>query len=176
MLQRYLHLYFSVIFFLLNAAIHLFKAGHFGKPAQPYAAESLAWLRELILGKKVYVKLLRRDQYSRIVSVKKGHFVIAFHSLPTGCSSFPFPPNIARIFFPWQESPRRNVEIRVGGNLRTGKDLTPYRLRSLTMPRPGWCRIRKVGKRGLPSTRSGIEVSSAIAYPLPALTPIQGCT
>lgn len=44
------------------------EAGHFGKPAQPYAAESLAWLRKRILGKKVYVKLLRRDQYSRIVA------------------------------------------------------------------------------------------------------------
>jgi hypothetical protein len=80
MLQRYLHLYFRVIYFLLNAVIYIFKAGHFGKPAQPYAAESLAWLRERILGKKVYVKLLKRDQYSRIVSAKKGHFVIALHS------------------------------------------------------------------------------------------------
>lgn len=46
----------------------IFKAGHFGKPPQPYAAESLAWLREKILGKIVYCQLLRKDQYSRIVS------------------------------------------------------------------------------------------------------------
>ncbi|KAF8809817.1 staphylococcal nuclease [Phlegmacium glaucopus] len=44
------------------------EAGHFGKPAQPYAAESLAWLREKILGKTVYCQLLRKDQYSRIVA------------------------------------------------------------------------------------------------------------
>ncbi|KAF9476914.1 SNase-domain-containing protein [Pholiota conissans] len=44
------------------------EAGHFGKPPQPYAAESLAWLRNRILGKKVYVQLLRKDQYSRIVA------------------------------------------------------------------------------------------------------------
>ncbi|KIK09435.1 hypothetical protein K443DRAFT_82346 [Laccaria amethystina LaAM-08-1] len=44
------------------------EAAHFGKPAQPYAAESLAWLRETLLGKKVYCRLLRRDQYSRIVA------------------------------------------------------------------------------------------------------------
>jgi endonuclease YncB( thermonuclease family) len=44
------------------------KASHFGKPAQPYATESLVWLREKILGKTVYCKLLRKDQYSRIVS------------------------------------------------------------------------------------------------------------
>ena len=65
MLQRYLR----TIHFLLKTTIYLLKAGHFGKPAQPYAAESLAWLRERILGKTVYVKLLRKDQYSRIVSI-----------------------------------------------------------------------------------------------------------
>jgi len=44
------------------------EAAHFGKPAQPYAAESLAWLREKILGKTVYCQLLRKDQYSRVVA------------------------------------------------------------------------------------------------------------
>ena len=49
------------------------QAAHFGKPAQPYAAESLAWLRETLIGKKVYCQLIRRDQYSRIVSsVRQG--------------------------------------------------------------------------------------------------------
>ncbi|KAF7330349.1 hypothetical protein MVEN_02473200 [Mycena venus] len=43
------------------------EAAHFGKPAQPYSEESLAWLRQEILGKTVYCQLLRRDQYSRIV-------------------------------------------------------------------------------------------------------------
>ncbi|KAJ7678561.1 hypothetical protein B0H17DRAFT_1078740 [Mycena rosella] len=44
------------------------EAAHFGRPSQPYSEESLAWLREKILGKTVYCQLLRRDQYSRIVS------------------------------------------------------------------------------------------------------------
>ncbi|KJA22628.1 hypothetical protein HYPSUDRAFT_138887 [Hypholoma sublateritium FD-334 SS-4] len=44
------------------------EAAHFGKPAQPYAAECLAWLRSTILGRKVYVQLLRKDQYSRVVA------------------------------------------------------------------------------------------------------------
>ncbi|PPQ83913.1 hypothetical protein CVT25_000658 [Psilocybe cyanescens] len=44
------------------------EAAHFGKPAQPYAAESLEWLRSQILGKTVYCQLYRRDQYSRIVA------------------------------------------------------------------------------------------------------------
>ncbi|KAF8958556.1 SNase-domain-containing protein [Flammula alnicola] len=44
------------------------EAAHFGKPAQPYAAESLEWLRERVLGKKVYIQLLRKDQYSRVVA------------------------------------------------------------------------------------------------------------
>ncbi|RDB17699.1 putative endonuclease LCL3 [Hypsizygus marmoreus] len=44
------------------------EAAHFGRPAQPYAAESLAFLRDTILGKLVYCQLLHRDQYSRIAS------------------------------------------------------------------------------------------------------------
>ncbi|KAF5329709.1 hypothetical protein D9619_009157 [Psilocybe cf. subviscida] len=44
------------------------EAAHFGKPAQPYAAESLTWLRETILGKTVFCQLLRKDQYSRVVA------------------------------------------------------------------------------------------------------------
>ncbi|PPR00271.1 hypothetical protein CVT26_009023 [Gymnopilus dilepis] len=44
------------------------EASHFGKPAQPYSAESLAWLRDRILGKTVYVLPLRKDQYLRVVA------------------------------------------------------------------------------------------------------------
>ncbi|KAF9463401.1 hypothetical protein BDZ94DRAFT_1259266 [Collybia nuda] len=44
------------------------EAAHFGRPAQPYSAESLAWLRDTILGKTVYCQPLRRDQYSRVVA------------------------------------------------------------------------------------------------------------
>ncbi|KAJ7178853.1 hypothetical protein C8R43DRAFT_974465 [Mycena crocata] len=45
------------------------EAAHFGRPSQPYSEESLAWLRNAVLGKTVYCQLLRRDQYSRIVSI-----------------------------------------------------------------------------------------------------------
>ncbi|KAJ7454825.1 SNase-domain-containing protein [Mycena latifolia] len=45
------------------------EAAHFGRPSQPYSEESLAWLRQEILGKTVYCQLLRRDQYARIVSI-----------------------------------------------------------------------------------------------------------
>ncbi|KAJ6460362.1 hypothetical protein C8R47DRAFT_1161010 [Mycena vitilis] len=45
------------------------EAAHFGRPSQPYSEESLAWLREKILGKTLYCQLLRRDQYSRIVAI-----------------------------------------------------------------------------------------------------------
>ncbi|KAG6872685.1 hypothetical protein C0995_007663 [Termitomyces sp. Mi166 len=44
------------------------EGAHFGRPAQPYFTESLAWLRGKISGKSVYCQLLRRDQYSRIVA------------------------------------------------------------------------------------------------------------
>lgn len=44
------------------------EAAHFGRPAQPYAEESLAYLKDKIFGKTLYCQLLRRDQYARIVS------------------------------------------------------------------------------------------------------------
>ena len=43
------------------------EAAHFGRPAQPYSAEALAWLKNAIEGKMVYCQLIQRDQYSRIV-------------------------------------------------------------------------------------------------------------
>ncbi|KAG1750368.1 uncharacterized protein EDB91DRAFT_1217039 [Suillus paluster] len=61
---------------LKDQTIHVRIAGvdapegsHFGRPAQPYAVEALAWLKNTIEGKTVYCQLVRRDQYSRIVSV-----------------------------------------------------------------------------------------------------------
>ncbi|TFK37557.1 hypothetical protein BDQ12DRAFT_684869 [Crucibulum laeve] len=60
---------------LKDQTLHIRIAGvdapenaHFGRPAQPYAVESLEWLRRKILGKTVYCQVLRRDQYGRIVS------------------------------------------------------------------------------------------------------------
>ncbi|TFK47134.1 staphylococcal nuclease [Heliocybe sulcata] len=44
------------------------EASHFGRPAQPYAAEALQWLKSTIEGKRVYCQLIRRDQYGRIVA------------------------------------------------------------------------------------------------------------
>lgn len=43
------------------------EAAHFGRPAQPYAPEALAWLKNAIEGKTLYCQLIHRDQYSRIV-------------------------------------------------------------------------------------------------------------
>ncbi|KAG2079665.1 SNase-domain-containing protein [Suillus discolor] len=45
------------------------EGSHFGRQAQPYAAEALTWLKDTIEGRIVYCQLVRRDQYSRIVSV-----------------------------------------------------------------------------------------------------------
>ncbi|KAG2051158.1 staphylococcal nuclease, partial [Suillus hirtellus] len=61
---------------LKEQTIHIRIAGvdapegsHFGRQAQPYAAEALTWLKDTIEGRVVYCQLVRRDQYSRIVSV-----------------------------------------------------------------------------------------------------------
>jgi endonuclease YncB( thermonuclease family) len=45
------------------------QGGHFGRPAQPYYAESLAWLKENIEGRRIKCELLRRDQYERVVAL-----------------------------------------------------------------------------------------------------------
>ncbi|KAJ7242752.1 hypothetical protein B0H12DRAFT_1023541 [Mycena haematopus] len=56
-------------FHIRIAGVDAPEAAHFGKPAQPYSEESLAWLKQAILGKTVYCQLLRRDQYARIVAI-----------------------------------------------------------------------------------------------------------
>lgn len=49
--------------------IYFIQAAHFGKPAQPFAEEALAWLKGKVEGKTVYCQLISRDQYSRVVSL-----------------------------------------------------------------------------------------------------------
>ncbi|KAJ4249392.1 putative endonuclease lcl3 [Fusarium torreyae] len=43
------------------------ECAHFGRPAQPYSAEALAWLRAYLLNRNVRVYVYKRDQYERIV-------------------------------------------------------------------------------------------------------------
>ncbi|KAI0443639.1 hypothetical protein F4803DRAFT_514262 [Xylaria telfairii] len=50
------------------AGIDAPEGAHFGRPAQPFATDALAWLSNYILGKKVRAKVYRRDQYDRIVA------------------------------------------------------------------------------------------------------------
>ncbi|KAF4967617.1 hypothetical protein FSARC_4864 [Fusarium sarcochroum] len=44
------------------------ECAHFGKPAQPYSAEALAWLRAYLLKRNVRASVYSRDQYNRIVA------------------------------------------------------------------------------------------------------------
>lgn len=43
------------------------ECAHFGKPAQPYAQEALAWLRSTLLDRRVRLLPLAPDQYGRTV-------------------------------------------------------------------------------------------------------------
>jgi endonuclease YncB( thermonuclease family) len=45
------------------------QGSHFGRSAQPYAAEALAWLKENVEGRRIKCQLLRRDQYNRVVAL-----------------------------------------------------------------------------------------------------------
>ncbi|TFY56913.1 hypothetical protein EVG20_g8747 [Dentipellis fragilis] len=61
---------------LRSQTIHIRIAGvdapegaHFGRPAQPFADEALEWLRSQVGGKQIYCRLLRRDQYNRVVAI-----------------------------------------------------------------------------------------------------------
>ncbi|CZS91067.1 probable Probable endonuclease lcl3 [Rhynchosporium agropyri] len=60
---------------LKNNTIHVRIAGidapegaHFGKPAQPYSAEALEWLRNYIMDRRVRAYIYKRDQYERVVA------------------------------------------------------------------------------------------------------------
>jgi len=61
---------------LKEKTIHIRMAGidapegsHFGRPAQPYADDALAWLKNTIGGRRIKCQLLRRDQYQRVVAL-----------------------------------------------------------------------------------------------------------
>ncbi|KAI9684185.1 MAG: putative endonuclease lcl3 [Trizodia sp. TS-e1964] len=60
---------------LTNQTIHVRIAGidapegpHFGRPAQPYADDALAWLRAYVGGRRVRAYVHRRDHYERVVA------------------------------------------------------------------------------------------------------------
>lgn len=44
------------------------EGAHFGKPAQPYAAEALQWLSARLLHQHVRAHIYKRDQYDRVVA------------------------------------------------------------------------------------------------------------
>ncbi|KAI0125914.1 hypothetical protein BJ170DRAFT_453700 [Xylariales sp. AK1849] len=44
------------------------EGAHFGRPAQPFSTEALAWLSNYVLGRRVRAKIYKRDQYDRIVA------------------------------------------------------------------------------------------------------------
>ncbi|KAM0204682.1 hypothetical protein ACHAPA_001874 [Fusarium lateritium] len=44
------------------------ECAHFGRPAQPFSAEALAWLRNYLLKRNVRAYIYKRDQYDRIVA------------------------------------------------------------------------------------------------------------
>ncbi|KAK9893351.1 SNase-domain-containing protein [Cystobasidium minutum MCA 4210] len=61
---------------LKNNTIHVRLAGvdapelaHFGKPAQPYSSEALAFLTSLVNGRRVKVELCSKDHYGRMVGL-----------------------------------------------------------------------------------------------------------
>jgi hypothetical protein len=45
------------------------QRSHFGKPAQAYSDEALAWLKEQIHGRRLKCQLFQRDHYGRIVAL-----------------------------------------------------------------------------------------------------------
>lgn len=50
------------------AGIDAPELAHFGRPAQPFGAEALVFLKQLVLGRYVRVYIHRRDQYERVVA------------------------------------------------------------------------------------------------------------
>lgn len=50
------------------AGIDAPEGAHFGKPAQPYSAEALEWLKNYIMDRRVRAYIYKRDQYERVVA------------------------------------------------------------------------------------------------------------
>ncbi|KAI0009789.1 SNase-domain-containing protein [Xylariaceae sp. FL0662B] len=50
------------------AGIDAPEGPHFGRPAQPFSTDALAWLSDYVLGRRVRAKIYKRDQYDRIVA------------------------------------------------------------------------------------------------------------
>jgi endonuclease YncB( thermonuclease family) len=50
------------------AGIDAPEGAHFGKPAQPYSAEALEWLKNYIMKRRVRAYIYKRDQYERVVA------------------------------------------------------------------------------------------------------------
>jgi endonuclease YncB( thermonuclease family) len=50
------------------AGIDAPEGAHFGKPAQPYSAEALEWLKNYIMNRRVRAYIYKRDQYERVVA------------------------------------------------------------------------------------------------------------
>ncbi|KFH48123.1 endonuclease-like protein [Hapsidospora chrysogenum ATCC 11550] len=50
------------------AGIDAPECAHFGRPAQPFSAEALQWLRDYILHRNVRAYVYKRDHYDRIVA------------------------------------------------------------------------------------------------------------
>ncbi|KAL2138730.1 hypothetical protein VTI28DRAFT_6335 [Corynascus sepedonium] len=44
------------------------EGAHFGRPAQPFAAEALAFLESYVLHRRVRARVYKRDQYERVVA------------------------------------------------------------------------------------------------------------
>jgi endonuclease YncB( thermonuclease family) len=89
------------------------KGRHFGRPAQPYYTESLAWLKENIEGRRIKCELLRRDQYERVVAL----------------------PLLPRTFRPWQHC--RRWWTPQGGGTNSSATASTRNL-PLEMIRAGW--------------------------------------
>jgi len=59
------------------AGIDAPEGSHFGREAQPYAPEALAWLKSYILNRRIRAYIYKRDQYDRLVAtvfVRRGIF------------------------------------------------------------------------------------------------------
>jgi len=50
-------------------SLRIVQGAHYGRTGQPHAEESLAWLRQRVLGKTLYCQFIRKDQYGRVVGI-----------------------------------------------------------------------------------------------------------
>ncbi|KAJ4414441.1 putative endonuclease lcl3 [Neurospora sp. IMI 360204] len=156
------------------AGIDAPEGAHFGRPAQPYSSEALQWLRGYILGKRVWARIYRKDQYDRVVAtvfVRKPPFFlrkdVGLEMLKLGLATTYEAKTGAEFGGPKMEQVYKNAEAAARGKGKGmwANTLTGFfglgRRREIESPRQYKDRMRAAGNTILEKKRAAPKATTA---------------